>query len=332
MDHVERRWRLHLMSSFSRMRAYDFTTDRVRGHIESRLAEGAENASINRELALLKRAFNLARQCTPPKVRSVPYIPMLQERNTRKGFLESDGYSRVAAGCASVGPWMRAIFECGYIYGWRHEELLNLEVRQVSLLTNGIRLDAGETKNDDGREVAMTSVVRELLTQCIRAKKPNERVFTREDGRPVRDFRTSWRNVCCAAGVGEWACRECNEPVDAEKHCGSCGRDCVGEDLNSGLLFHDLRRTAVRNMVRAGVPERVAMLVGGHLTRSVFDRYHIVSPNDLTEAARKIEIHQEREMAAQRKSQDPDFGQSLGRTAPKPGNLMSTPEPTLLPN
>jgi integrase len=321
------------MKSFGRVRACDVTTDHVRRYIEARLAEGAQSATINRELALLKRAFNLGRECTPPKIRMVPYIPMLQERNTRKGFLESDGYSRVAAECATVGVWMRAIFECGYTYGWRHEELLDLLVRQVGLLTDGIRLDAGETKNGEAREVAMTKTVRALLIECVQGKKPNDCVFTREGGRPVRDFRKSWQNVCCAAGVGELVCRECNETVDAEKRCTSCGRERNREDLKySGLLFHDLRRTAVRNMIRAGIPERVAMQISGHLTRSVFDRYHIVSPKDLTEAARKVEIHHEHEIAAQEKSQAPDIGQILGRTAPKTGSAMIAPSSSVLPN
>jgi site-specific recombinase XerD len=131
------------MPHFNKMRAHDVTTDRVKLYIDFRLEEGAENASINRELALLKRAFNLPRECTPPKVKDVPYIPMLLERNVRKAFLEADSYGRLAAECGSVALWMRAIFECGYTYGWRHEELLDLEVRQVSLLTNAIRFRCG---------------------------------------------------------------------------------------------------------------------------------------------------------------------------------------------
>jgi integrase len=336
IEHVERRWKLHLMKWFTRVRACDVTTDRVRRYTEARLAEGATNASINRELALLKRAFNLARECTPPKVKIVPHIPMLKETNVRKGFLESDAYTRLAEECARAGLWMRAILECGHTYGWRHEELLSLRVRQVGLLTGSIRLDPGTTKNDQGREVVMTQFVRKLLTECISGKQADDYVFTRAHGRPVVSFRKTWANVCCAAGVGKLICVKCEQPVDTDKHCGYCGRDWTRDELKyTGLIFHDLRRTGVRNMLRAGIPERVAMTISGHKTRAIFDRYHIVAQSDLADAARKLEINQQRELEAasvREKSRAPEFGQSLGRTAPKLGNPESSPSPSLLPN
>jgi integrase len=308
------------------------TTDLVRRYISLRQQEEAENATINRELSLLKRAFNLARECTPPKVRIVPYIPMLKESNIRKGFLEWEQRDKLASECTQVGLWMRALFEVGSTYGWRHSELALLRVGQLNLIAGSIRLDPGTTKNDDGREVVMTKPVHELLMQCIQGKGPDDYVFTRNDGRPVRDFRGTWAKICCAAGLGTLVCPKCEQLTD-EGHCKACSRKWKRNDLKyDGLLFHDLRRTAVRNMVRAGVPERVAMTISGHKTRSVFDRYHIVSRSDIADAARKVEASQERDAAAQKKSDASSFGQNSGRVAPKMGKAGSAISATSLPN
>src|SRR5882724_1322240 len=204
---------------------------------------------------------------------------------------------------------------------------------QVNLLAGSIRLDPGTTKNDDGREVVMTKLVRELLMQCVHGKAPQDHVFTRNNDRPVRDFRGIWAKVCCAAGLGELVCPGCEQPISAEGRCNACSRKWKRNDLKYvGLIFHDLRRTAVRNMVRAGVPERVAMAVSGHKTRSVFDRYHIVSHSDMAEAARKVEACQKSDAEAQKKSDASSFGQNSGRVAPKTGNARSAASPTSLPN
>jgi len=149
---------------------------------------------------------------------------------------------------------MRALFEIAHTYGWRKSELL-MQVKQVDFNANVLRLET--SKNGEGREVQITPKIRAMLIACASGKQPNDYLFTR-DGRPVKDFRKAWKKLCTDAGV-------------------------------PGLLIHDLRRTAVRNLVRAGVPEKVAMIITGHKTRSVFERYNIVSQADIREALDKLE-------------------------------------------
>jgi integrase len=154
-----------------------------------------------------------------------------------------------------------------YRLGWRKNEILMLERRHVSLDGMGtLSLDPGSTKNDEGRTVVLTpdlkTAIQAQLQRLDAFQKQSGRVtrflFTHtvglHAGRRIRDFRRVWATACKAAGV-------------------------------PAAIFHDFRRTAVRGMVNATVPERVAMKITGHKTRSVFDRYHIVSPGDLQRAA-----------------------------------------------
>jgi len=243
---------------------------------------------------LLRRALNLGRESR--KVRELPVFPRLKEAPPRKGFLENHR----AIVNALPELWFRAIVECGRTYGWRVAELQNLRVRQVDLFARTIRLDAGETKNDEGRLAVMTDAVYTLLLECVRGKKPDDYVFTRTNGKRVADFRVTWRKACVAAGVGKWLCLGCEpeQVLDAKGHCAGCGQAWKPREWKyCGAIFHDWRRTAVRDMVRHGVPERVAMAISGHKTRSVFDRYNIVSESDLREAARRMEAVNRYELA-----------------------------------
>ncbi len=160
-----------------------------------------------------------------------------------------------------------------YTFGWRvQSEVLTLERRHLDLEVGTLRLDPGMAKNEDGRVVYLTPEVRTLLGEQLERVRDLERgrgqivpwlfphLGPRLAGERIRDFRKAWAEACKAAGV-------------------------------PGAFRHDFRRTAVRKMVNAGVPERVAMKITGHKTRSVFDRYHIVSPGDLQEAARRIHGH-----------------------------------------
>ena len=280
-------WDLHLKSAFDGLQASALTTDEIRAYTRKRQEEKAANATINRELAALRRMFNLGKQGTPPKVHSVPYIPMLKEDNVRSGFVEDADFSRLAGEASEL--WLRTFLELAFTYGWRKAELLKkLRVRQVNLANGTIRLNPGTTKNREGREVAMTAKVAELLRLAIEGKAPDEHVFTREDkkGRrkPVRDLRGTWWALCVRAGLGELFCAACGKPW-AEKRC-ECGSR---KRKYRGLLAHDMRRSAAKAMRAAGVPESVIMAAGGWKTAAMFRRYAIVSSSDQRSAVEMLE-------------------------------------------
>jgi len=297
---MERRIRLHLGPHFlvlvdekgnltGGMRVTQVTTDGLNRYVHARQEAGATNGSINRELSILRRGFTLGEEATPAKVLKAPKFPRLKESAPRKGFLEDSQFDAIVRGGE---VWFRCICECARTFGWRVTELQQLRCEQVDLVNRTIRLNVGETKNNDGRLAIMTAAVHTLLSALLHGKKGTDYVFTRtKTGKPVKDFRATWRQACVAAGVGHWHCPKCEglKVLDAEGKCEHCGETWKRRSWRyRGSLFHDWRRTGVRAMVRRGIPERVAMTISGHRTRSVFERYNIVSEQDLREAARKM--------------------------------------------
>lgn len=258
LEDAEARWRLHLAPAFAGMRAQYLTSKHLAEYIDQRQQQGASNATINRELAALKRMFRLGEQSTPRKVLHVPHFSMLKENNARTGFLEDSQIERLVDGAEL---WFRTIVECAAFVGWRHQELLGLHVRQVDLIHRILRLEPGTTKNGEGREAPMTDTMLQLLTACVEGKGPDDHVFTRAHGKPVRDFRMTWQNACTRAGVPD-------------------------------LLFHDLRRTAARRLRNSGLSEQTIMRIGGWKTTSVFYRYSIINRQDMADAMRKFEEYQ----------------------------------------
>jgi len=289
LDDIERRIHKHLAPYFCQRRMASITTADVRAYVAHRQSQrtvqtkafsftardgsthhvpaqrravaGVSASEINRELIALKRMFNLAIQAG--KLLQKPHIPLLKENNVRVGFFEREQFEAVLQRLPAP---VRPVAMFAYITGWRIDsEVLPLEWRQVDLQAGEIRLDPGKTKNGEGRTFPMTRQLRELLerqralTDSLQLSEgfvcPH--VFHR-GGCRIRSFRGAFRTACAEAGC-------------------------------PGRLLHDLRRTAVRNLVRAGIPERVAMQLTGHKTRSVFERYNIVSAGDLRDAASRIE-------------------------------------------
>jgi integrase len=211
---------------------------------------------------LLRRALRLAhdRQLLP----SIPKVRVLTENNTRQGFFERPDLEAVVT---ALPAYLRDFTRFGYLTGWRKGEIISLRWTDVDRDAGAIRLRPEAAKTGRGRTVMLEGDLAELIDRRWQARLFEKNgdvrvaglVFHR-DGEPVGDFRKAWATACQTAGTPD-------------------------------KLFHDLRRTAARNMVRAGVSERVAMAVTGHLTRSMFDRYNIVSEDDLRMAAQKTTLY-----------------------------------------
>ena len=265
---VQLRLKKHLTPYFAHRRLMTITTVDARAYTARRLAEGASNASVNRDLIILKRMCTLARQAG--KLTVQPYIPLLQEHNVRKGFFEPE---QAASLQRHLPAHMRGIAAFALVTGWRTpSEVLPLEWRQVDMKAGEVRLDVGATKNGEGRVFPITIELRRILDdqQMIAAALKKER------GLITRHVFCFTKGVKAGQGVTEGSYNKAWRKARIAAGC-------------PGRIPHDFRRTAVRNLVRAGVPERVAMQLTGHKTRAIFERYNITSPNDLREAAQRLD-------------------------------------------
>ena len=217
----------------------------------------AKPATINRELACLRLMMNRLKK--RGVLRAVPPIEMLKEDNIRTGFIDEDQLGLLLP---HLPEHVRPIVEFGYITGWRVSEILSRDFAHVG--RTSVRLEPGETKNGKGREfpliprlVAVIDSQRDRISDRI--VRP---LFFYKNGNRIKDFRGSWKKAARLAGL-------------------------------DGLLFHDLRRSAVRNLIQAGVDQHTAMKLTGHETDSVFRRYDIIDSDRLLREATKLEIYYE---------------------------------------
>jgi integrase len=258
----------HLQAFFGgETKAASIKADRIAAYAAQRLSDGAQPATINYEQAVLRRAFRLG--CKMDKVTKQPEVSMLKVENARKGFFERDQFESVLA---KLPEYMRPLFRVAYVTGWRvQSELMTRQWRHVDFANGWMRLDPGEAKNDEGRAFPFTPELRAILEAQRERVRAIERelgrvipwVFIHPPGTPravagerIADYRGAWRKACRDAGVQR--------------------------------LVHELRRTAVRNLERAGVPRSAAMKMTGHKTEAVYRRYAIVDETMLSEGAAKL--------------------------------------------
>jgi integrase len=253
---VEWRFKAHIEDVLGHLPASRFGSAQVKQYILRRQAAKASNATVNRELAILRRGFKLGYEAEPKLVYQVPVIHKLPEDNVRQGFLEPDQYERLLE---QLPASLKALFVCGYHTGGRKNELRRIQWQQVDFEAGLIRLPAGQTKNKRPRTLPIYGDMRRWL-ELQRKTCPKDCiwVFHGAHSHPVDSHLNGWPEACKRAGM-------------------------------SGLLFHDLRRSAVRNMKKAGLQDLEAMRISGHLTRNVFDRYNIIDEDDLAAAGKRLE-------------------------------------------
>lgn len=245
---------------FGHYRATQVTPDTIRAFKKERGEDGASNATINRGLEILSAAYGLA--IKEERLSRKPHIEFLSEAgNARRGFLEQDEYERIVA---KLAPPLDDIVRFAYRCGWRKTECRLLRWENVDRQAREVRLD--DSKSGEGRVLPPDDDLWEIFERLWTARQYqtksgpalSEYVF-HVNGKPLGDtgFERRWRKAATVAGL-------------------------------EGKLFHDLRRTAARNMVRDGTPQAVAMKVTGHETDAMFTRYNIVTTEDTREAMRRV--------------------------------------------
>ena len=244
----------HLTAFFGRAaRAAALTTHQIRQYQLARRAAGAATGTINRETSALHRMGTLAVHWG--WLDTVPGFPdRLRENPPRQGFFEHPEYLAVRAHLPA--PW-QDILDVAYYSGWRKQEILGLTWEEIDEAGGVIRLSPARSKTLVGRMLPISHPIAEALARRRARRDPDNPLVFHRDGIPVRRWRTAWRTACQAAGV----------PT---------------------RFLHDCRRTAARNLIRANVPERVAMLLTGHKSRAIFDRYNIIHEQELLDAGDQL--------------------------------------------
>jgi len=243
--------------SFGHFLALGLTPKHVSDFIESKLAEEYKPASINRITGCVRQAFELA--VREGRVSRAPYIKQLSEAgNARQGFCSAAQFARVRE---NLPADLRDFAQFAFSTGWRRGEIAGLDWSNVQDGDSVIRLRPEQAKNGHGRSVPVVGELRGIIARrrAARQLEATSLVFHRE-GRAVFEFRKAWASACRKAGC-------------------------------AGLLFHDLRRSAVSAMVAAHVPQLVAMGISGHRTASMFGRYCIVPEQEQRDAMAAMEAY-----------------------------------------
>jgi integrase len=239
---------------FTNMPVIAITTDVLREFVSKRMKEGISGPTVNRNLALLRRMFKLAQR--EGKLQNVPYFPMQKESAPREGFVERPDCEKLRA---AMPERLHPALTFAYETGCRIGAMKQIIWAWMQLDKSEVHLPAGVIKNRKPLALPLSPELVGMLKKLFHTDGP---VFD------TTNFRKEWNKACVKLGLGK-----------------QTGKKWFQYE---GLIPHDFRRSAVRNLVNAGVDQSTAMKITGHKTVSVFQRYNIISTEQLHEAAKKV--------------------------------------------
>ena len=267
-DRVARAWK-HLEAFFRHdPRAASITTNQLHKYVANRREEGAAPSTIRNELTALRRAFRVAVAWKRLRSVSVPTFPEVAVKNARDEFYAE---AEVQTVHAELPDALKNLWVVASWTGWRRNELFNLTWARVDLEAGVVRLDVNETKNDEGREVPF-DVVPELV-QAFREQRKYTTTVERATGQ------------ICPWVFHRKGKRIKRMDVARQRACERAG--VIAKDGRPKTL-HDMRRTAIRRLTRAGVPRHITMRIVGLRSEAVFRRYSIVETEDLRDGFAKV--------------------------------------------
>jgi integrase len=245
-----------LRQAFAGWPADAITSDQITRYAVRRRQTGAAAATVNLELAILRRAFTLARESG--RLNFIPLVHRLPGVHHRTGTVEPGDLEAILA---LLPERYRPVIRFLWLTGWRESEALGLTWSRVDLDAHEVRLDT--SKSGQPRVLhhgALPGLVQLLADQHAGMRSLSPFVFAGRGGRPIdrTALQKAWRRAAIEAGV-------------------------------PNALIHDLRRTMVRDLRRAGVPLAVAMGTVGHASLQVHQGYSIVSRDDQTDGLARLE-------------------------------------------
>lgn len=291
----------HLRDAFGTVRALGITAERISSYEVERLDAGAARATVNYELAALRRMFRLA--VKGRRLISAPSIVIHDPHNARQGFFEPDDFAAVLK---ELPPYLKPVMRFAYLTSWRvASEVVPLLWSHVDLREGVLWLDGDASKNYEPRDFPFASLPE--LAQLIKAQRAATTALERatgeiipyvfhRDGRPIKSYRGAWEGACARAARGG-----SSEPLAP-----------LVRPALVGKLVHDLRRSAIRHFDRAGIPRSIAMELSGQKTESIYERYNITNGADKRAGLAKLDAHTKAERKTRQKGTKSTKGTQRG--------------------